>query len=121
ELNPMDEQTRSALGDLYAATGQRRMANANFAMLILARPLAFKQLVLLTDFERRDPEIAALLQQFHSTAPNDPSVNLGLAVEELSKGELASARQRLERVLASDSSLAVAQGFLGELLIDQGD
>jgi thioredoxin-like negative regulator of GroEL len=119
--DPRDRATRRILANLYAATGQRRLADTELGLLIRLPGFDFKQLVLLTDFERLDPHNLDFLQHCESTAPDDPAVNLGLAVEEVAKGNLTSARRRLIAAVHADPELAAAQALVGELLLDEGD
>jgi len=118
---PGDLQARETIADLYALTGQRRLADRHLSELMKSTQLSRKQLVLLTDFDRRDPRNRALLVQLEASAPRDPAVQLGLAIEDLVTGNLASARRRLEAAVSADPSLAVAQGQLGELLLDESE
>jgi tetratricopeptide (TPR) repeat protein len=118
---PQDNALKGQLAKLYAVTGQRCLTDQLLSEAMQVNDMDFKELVLLTDFERRDPHEAAYLRQCAQSFPDDPAVNLGLAAEEFSKAEYASARRRVERVLSQAPELAAAHGLLGELLLEEGD
>ena len=121
EHDPHDRRSRGSLANLYAATGQRRLADGHLAVLVKSPDFAFKPLVLLTDFERLDPNGAEFLERCAESAPDDPAVKLGLAVHAVSKGEWSEARSLLEQAVDAVPELAAAQGLLGELLLDAGE
>jgi len=118
---PTNTRIQTSLADLYAATGQRRLADELFTELIKLPEFEFKHLVMFTDFERQDPQNVQYLQRCAQSAPEDPAVNLGLAIGEIAAGKHAEARQRLESVVAAEPTMSAAQGLLGELLVDAGD
>lgn len=117
---PQDLELKGELAKLYAVTGQRFLADQLLSELLRVKELEFRELVLLTDFDRRDPLQAKYLKRCAESFPDDPTVNLGLAVEDYAKGEYAAARHKLERALRVDPELTAAQGLLGELLLEEG-
>ena len=121
QLHPDDDTVRRSLAKLLASTGQRRRADYHFWALATANAIDFKQLVLLTDFDRRDPNDAALLSSCEQHSPRDAAVQSGLAAEAFSKGDLADARRRLELAVSIDPLLSGPQGLLGELLVEEGE
>jgi thioredoxin-like negative regulator of GroEL len=121
EHDPRQQAARGALANLYATTGQRSHADRHLWELVKSPDLEFKQLVLLTDYERRHPEEADYLKDCEHKAPDDPAVNLGLAVELMAKSQFAEARRRVESAVAGDPRLGAAQALLGELRLDEGD
>lgn len=121
KYRPRDMGVRASLADLYAATGQRRLADELFSELVKMPEFGFKQLVMFTDIDRQDPKNGEYLQGCAQSAPDDPAVNLGLAVGEIAGGRLSAARKRLEAVVTAAPELSAAQGLLGELLIEDGD
>jgi predicted Zn-dependent protease len=116
--HPDNKEMRGRLINIYAAIGQRTLADEILVRLLLSEELSFKQLVLLTDFERRNPDDASMLLECEKKCPDDPAVNLGLAVEELQRKKVHSARRRLEACLRQTPSNASAQGLLGEIIAD---
>jgi tetratricopeptide (TPR) repeat protein len=121
QRRPDDDAARRTLANLLASTGQRRRADAHFWILVTANAFEFKQLVMFTDFDRRDPNESEFLKWNEQRSPRDPAVQTGLAVEDITKGDLTSARRRLELAISIDPLLSAAQGLLGELLVDEGD
>ncbi len=121
EHDPQQHQAATEIANLLAATGQRWRADAYLAELVKLPDFGFRQLVLLTDFERRDPDVIHYLRECETQHPDDPAVNLGLAFEAFADGDLADARRRVEAVLAADPELGAAQGLLGEILLDASD
>jgi len=121
DQDPGDQQAVRQIAKLYAATNQRRLADVQLRTLMKSPNFTFKELVLLTDYDRRDPEVVRFLQQCEVNAPGDPAVNLGLAAEEIAHGSLKSARGRLESAVATAPDLAAAQGQLGEILLNEGE
>lgn len=121
EYDPDQVQVRKELADLYALTGQRWLADRQFRLLVKTPELDFRQLVWMTDFERRDPHGIDFLQKCAENFPDDPAVNLGMAFESMAGADLESARRRLETALTGDPELGAAQGLKGELLLDAGD
>lgn len=117
---PQDLALKGELAKLYAVTGQRFLADQLLSELLRLKELDFRELVLLTDFDRRDPLQAKYLKRCAEAFPDDPAVNLGLAVEDYAKGEYAAARLKLESALRRDPELSAAQGLLGELLLEEG-
>ncbi len=117
EHNPEQTALMGRLAELYALTGQRWEADAWLRKLMKTPDLGFKHLVLLTDFERRHGDDFTQLQDLERQSPDDPALQLGLAVEDFNRGNLASARLRLEVVVAKDPELALAQALLGEILL----
>ncbi len=115
KLNPVT----SRVAELYALTGQRAEADRHLTRLMRTPDLGFKPLVLLTDFERRHGEDQTRLEEFERLAPDDPAVQLGLAVENIEDGAIDSAQHRLQAAIAADPELATAQALLGEVLLLQ--
>lgn len=118
---PHDLQAQGEIASLYAVTGQRRLADQHLSELIKTTTLDLKQRVLLTDFDRIDPKAFQFLRQCEEQSPDDPAVNLGLAMGDIAEGKLKSARRRLEAAVQADPELSAAQGLLGELLLDEGE
>jgi tetratricopeptide (TPR) repeat protein len=118
EVRPDDVTARRTLANLLASTGQRRLADAHLWILIKAKVFEFKQLVMFTDFDRRDPNDAKFLEWCEQRAPHDAAVQTGLAVEAISQGDLPAARRRLELAISIDPLISAAQGLLGELLVE---
>jgi tetratricopeptide (TPR) repeat protein len=121
QLRPDDVATRRTLANLLASTGQRRLADRHFWVLVKANAFDFKQLVMFTDFDRRDPNASEFLEWCEQRAPRDAAVQTGLAFEDFNKGDLAAARRRLELAISVDPLISAAQGLLGELLVDEGE
>lgn len=107
------------LASLYALSGQRATCDSYLSRLVKSQDFGFKPLVLLTDFERRHGDDLALLDQLHELSPDDPLVQLGLAVESFNRGDLDAARKLLEKVVASSPEIGKAQALLGEVLLLQ--
>lgn len=105
------------VAELYALTGQRAEADSYLTRLVKTPELGFKSLVLLTDFERRHEEDFTRLQALERQAPDDPAVQLGLAVEEMKRGDIDSAERRLRSVVAVEPEMSTAQALLGEALL----
>jgi tetratricopeptide (TPR) repeat protein len=118
--DPDQTGVRGHLAEIYALTGQRAEADALLRQVAKTPDLGFKQLVLLTDFERRHGDDLTMLQRLEAQAPDDPAVQLGLAVEDFERGRIDSARQRLEIAVAADPRLGTAQALLGEILLLKG-
>lgn len=119
EHQPQHHQVRARVAELYALSGQRAEADRHLSRLVSTPDLGFKPLVLLTDFERRHGEDRLRLEELEQRAPDDPAVQLGLAVEEIEDGQISSAQRRLEAVVAVDPELGAAQALLGEVLLLQ--
>jgi Tfp pilus assembly protein PilF len=120
ECEPDHHEQRSALANLYAATGQRWLADQEYTRLMIAGKIEFKQLVLLTDLERSDPEAGKFLKDCELKAPDDPAVNFGLAIVDMAESKLGSARRRLELAVENDPQLGAAQALLGTFLLETG-
>ncbi|HET6425906.1 MAG TPA: tetratricopeptide repeat protein, partial [Planctomycetaceae bacterium] len=116
---PDDVVRRQMLADLYTWTGQRRLADQQLGVLSKANALGPKQLVVYTDYDRRDPDDIKTLEQAEHHSPGDPAAQLGLAVIDLADGDRQRARKRLEQAVAAAPDLATAQAQLGELLVDE--
>ena len=116
---PQHLQVAGRVAELYALTGQRAEADRHLSRLVSTPELGFRPLVLLTDFERRHGQDRLRLEEFERLAPDDPAVQLGMAVEELEDGQLAAAQHRLEAAVAADPELGTAQALLGEVLLLQ--
>lgn len=119
--DPKDHAARASVANLYAATGQRSMADRHLRELVKTPDFGFKQLVLLTDYDRRHPQEIDFLTKCAQDAPDDPVVNLGLAVDDLERSNIPQARRRLKQVVARNPDLGAAQALVGELLLDEGD
>lgn len=120
-VNPKRIESRTVAINLLEATGQRRLADAHLRELQKFTELPFKQLVMLIDFDRKDPDNERFLVSHEKMAPNEPAIQTGLGVNALLKGELATARRYFTSAIANDANQLVAQGFLGELLVEDGD
>ncbi|MEW4528320.1 FG-GAP-like repeat-containing protein [Maioricimonas sp. JC845] len=121
EHQPGHVPARKELASLYSLTGQRVLADQHLFELARTAELEFRHLVQLTDFERRHPDDIVHLQRCAESFPDDPAVNLGLAIEDVARADLESARQRLQKAVQRDPEVATAQGLLGELLLEEGD
>jgi len=121
QLRPDDVQARKTLANLLASTGQRRLADSHLWTLVKANAFEFKQLVMFTDFDRRDPNDLKFLEWCDQRSPRDAAVQTGLAVEAFNNGDLAAARRRLELAISVDPLISAAQGLLGELLVEGGE
>lgn len=119
EQDPTHIPARKEIANLYAVTGQRPLADLHLVELMKSQELDFRQLVWLTDYERRHSNDAEFLTSCASRFPDDPAVNLGLSAEEIARGDWKAAKHRLQRTVQSDPRLAAAQGLLGELLLDE--
>lgn len=119
--DPNDHAARAAIANLYAATGQRSKADQHLRELVKTPDFGFKQLVLLTDYDRRHPQEFDFLTKCAQDAPDDPAVNLGLAVDDLERSNMPQARRRLELAVARDPGLGAAQALVGEFLLDEGE
>ncbi|MEZ6128289.1 MAG: FG-GAP-like repeat-containing protein [Planctomycetaceae bacterium] len=113
-----DPDVQSRLADLYAMTGFRRQASQLWQSLSGTSPLAARELVMLTDFDRRHPEFLQRLLAAEKRSPDDLSVNLGLAIEEYAEKKNNAAKNRLSRILLQRPDIPEAQGLLGEILVD---
>ncbi len=113
-----DWTTQSKLADYYAMAGYRSKAAHLWRSQSNRGSLAARELVMLTDYDRRHPEYRPRLEAAEKRTPNDISVNLGLAIEEFSRKEFGTARRRLERIVLHQPDTAEAQGLLGEILVD---
>ncbi|QDU40886.1 tetratricopeptide repeat protein [Maioricimonas rarisocia] len=121
EHQPANSAARKELANLHSVTGQRALADQHLFELARSGSLDFRHMVQLTDFERRHPGDLEYLQDCAAAFPDDPAINLGLAIEDVGQADLESARQRLEMVVERDPQIARAQGLLGELLLEEGD
>lgn len=117
---PGDLQARNQLLEIYLVTGQRRLADLLAIPLAREGTLEFQRLVTLTD-DSRSPRDSQLVKQSAHLCPEDPFVNLGLAVEELENGKSAAARTHLEHAVSKAPDNAAAQALLGELLLDASE
>lgn len=121
EHEPHDTAIMSRLAELYCLIGQRWKADRYLTKLVRTPDLGFKHLVLLTDFERRHREDWTRLQELERKSPDDPAVQLGLAKEEFTRGQLGSARLRVESAVKSDPDEGAAWALLGEILLLEGN
>ncbi len=117
---PKFHEARTELAFLYALTGQRWEADLHLVQLVRLPTCGFKELVLLTDYERRDPFIHDTLLACEAKHPGDPAVRLGLAMEAVEDSDLEEAHRQVLIAVEADPHLGAAQALLGELLLNDG-
>ncbi|GIX04061.1 MAG: RNA-binding protein [Planctomycetaceae bacterium] len=113
-----EELACGALVSLYALSGQRRQADALLWHLLHRQDLSFRQLVLLSDFDRQDPNAEQQLLRSEQLAWDDPAVQLGLAVLAWQKLRQEEVRERLQRALRHPHPPTLVHALWGELLLE---
>jgi tetratricopeptide (TPR) repeat protein len=121
EHEPGQTAVIDRVSELYYLIGQRWKADRHLSKLLKTPDLGFKHLVLLTDFERRNSADWQRLKDFEKKSPDDPAIQLGLAKEDFTRGQLKSARTRLEAAVKADPKEGAAWGLLGEILLLEGN
>ena len=114
---PDDVGAHSFLANILINCGQRNAGEMHLLRAMRARKLTVEDLVRLSAPDRTLEQRDYLLR-CAAGAPDDPFVNLGLAVEELADQNAADTRLRLMQVIEKRPDLAEAQGLLGELVLD---
>ena len=114
-IYPRERLAHQQAATLLAMSGLRSEAEKHLKALSKLGDLAFEESVLLTDFDRRHPRYAPMLEDAADKSPADPLVQLGLAMEEFNAGKFEAARQRLKSVSALNT---VGQALLGEVLVE---
>ncbi|MBD3674808.1 MAG: VCBS repeat-containing protein [Planctomycetaceae bacterium] len=118
---PDNWEALEALANLYVLTGQRWKAERILSKVLKTPDLGFEQLVLLTDFERRRKGYRNELERCERLEPEDPTVQMGLALEDFREEHYSEALKRLEFVLQTAPDHAMAQALYGEILLLTGD
>lgn len=119
ERDPLSMLIHTQIVGVALKSGVRTEAEEHLLWLLQNARLELPQLVQLTVPERRD-NFHTDLKQALLFNPDDPYVNLGLAIEEVRLDRRDNARDRLQKVVKSHPEIPEAQALLGELLIDQG-
>lgn len=119
ERDPLSMLIHTQIIGVAIKSGVQTEAEEHLLWLLRNAKLELPQVVQLTIPERRD-SFHTDLKQAVLFNPDDPYVNLGLAMEEIRVDRRDSARDRLQKVVKTHPEIVEAQALLGELLIDQG-
>lgn len=115
--DPWDQLATERLVLLLTLTGRRWEAVPYLQSQIETGSAPQEVYVILADPERplENPEF---IRECHAQRPQDPLVQLGMAVQELTEGRTAVATSLLRQVVETIPDCLTAQALLGELLID---
>ena len=107
------------MASILVTSGQRFQAETHLLEVVKHSKIEIKDLVLLTEPDRRSDQYTYLKQCYQRNA-QDPFVNLGMALEEAADHQFDQARQRVSQVVLSHPEIGDAQALLGELTLDTG-
>lgn len=115
--DPRPPQPYRLLAQIYAVVGHRREIVRNLMELVKRKEFTRNDLIVLTSV---NPSIddPTRLQQLLTADPADKTPLLSLAMQELDKNRVDSARDHLHAIVAAEPENAEAQGILGELYAD---
>lgn len=120
DAEPDDVATHDRLAFLLTTTGRRWEAAPHCLAVIRSGTASLDELALFGDLDR-PVERGEYLEECARQAPDDLTVQLGLAAHMFWEGEPADAEQKLRSVLSRDPELIAGQALLGELLVDRDD
>ena len=117
--DPKSMLNHSRLVQILLQSGIRAEADEHLLWLLQHARLELKELITFSIPEQSDNESGSLKPALQFN-PDDPYVNLGMAIEEVRESQRDRARERLWKVVKCHPEIAEAQSLLGELVIDQG-
>jgi tetratricopeptide (TPR) repeat protein len=116
---PDDVATHQRLAFVLSTTGRRWEAAPHYFAVVRSGTATYEELALFADLDR-PVENRDFLEECAQQAPDDVTVQLGLAAQMFWDGE-PGAEQALRNVLAQAPEHVAGQALLGELLVDQDD
>lgn len=119
QSHPKDGITNQRMAFLLSLTGQRWDALDHYFVLIQRGDATYQELALAADVGRQI-EQGEFLEKCLAQSPNDPLVQQAIATQAFHEGE-DSARELLEKLVASHPELLVSQAMLGEMLVESPD
>jgi len=117
QKNPSDVLLHRKLGEIYMLSEVRDAGEARFVWLLENDKTDIEELAALSVPDRkfvRGSPIKVLLREY----PNDPFLNLGVAVDDFRSQKRDEALQRLTQAVKVRPDVPEIQGWLGRVLVD---
>jgi tetratricopeptide (TPR) repeat protein len=116
QVLPENAATHERLALLLSTCGRNWEARPHFWFLIKSGSARLQELSLFADLDRSSDQ-RAFLEGCLTKSPDDPLVQLGLAVHDYWDGHTAAAIERLEPLLEQHPDFIVGQAIIGEALV----